>query len=113
MHYPLEAIPPQAEFAGMAISHTQVPQGFDLDGVLEGLPNNLCPCPHWGYVFKGRMIVKYEDGSEEEIKAGDVYYTRPGHAAVVEEDTVSVDFSPIEPWRQLVQHMAAKLEPSG
>jgi len=110
MHYPLEAIPPDAEFDGMAIAHTRVPQGFDLDRLLEGLPNNLCPCPHWGYILEGRMMLKYEDGSTEEVKAGDVYYARPGHTAVVEEDAVSVDFSPIGPWRQVTQHIAAKLQ---
>jgi hypothetical protein len=28
MHYPVEAIPPDAEFDGMAISHTCLPKGF-------------------------------------------------------------------------------------
>ncbi len=110
MHYSLESIPPDAEFEGMAISHTRVPKGFDLDRLLEGLPNNLCPCPHWGYLFKGRMTVKYEDGSQEEINAGDVYYTKPGHAAVSEEDSISVDFSPVGPWRELTRHIATKMQ---
>jgi hypothetical protein len=109
MHYSLESIPPEADFDGMAISHTCVPKGFDLNQLLEGLPGNLCPCPHWGYLLEGRVIVRYEDGSEEEIKAGDVYYTRPGHTAVMEEDCVSIDFSPIGPWRQLMEHIAAKV----
>ena len=110
MHYPLEAIPVDAEFDGVAVFCTRVPRGFDLDGMLRGLPDNLCPCPHWGYVLQGRMRVRYADGSEEEIKGGDVYYLRAGHTAVIEEDAVSVDFSPIGPWRQLMQHFAAKMQ---
>jgi hypothetical protein len=108
MHYPLEAIPVDAELDGIAAVCTRVPRGFDLDAMLRGLPGDLCQCPHWGYVLQGRMLVRYADGSEEEIKAGDVYYARAGHTAVIEEDTVSVDFSPIGPWRQLMQHLAAK-----
>lgn len=110
MHCRLDAIPPEAEFGDMAIAHTRVPQGFDLDRLLAGLPNDRCPCPHWGYLIEGRMIVKYEDGTQEEITAGDVYYTPPGHTAVIEEDCVSVDFSPIGPWKQLVSHIAARLQ---
>jgi hypothetical protein len=109
MHYSLETIPPEAEFDGMAISLSRLPQGFNLDEVLSGLPNNLCPCPHWGYLFKGRIVVKYEDGSEEEIHAGDVYHLRAGHTAIISEDSVSLDFSPLGPWRQLAQHIAAKV----
>ncbi len=110
MHYPLEAIPVDVEFDGIAVACTRVPRGFDLDGMLRGLPDNLCQCPHWGYVLKGRMRVRYADGSEEEIKAGDVYHARAGHTAVIEEDTVSVDFSPIESWRGLMQHLATKMQ---
>jgi hypothetical protein len=109
MHYRLDAIPPDAELDGMAVSHTCLPEGFDLDRLLEGLPDNLCPCPHWGYLFQGRMVVKYGDGSQEEINAGDVYYTRPGHTAVTEEDAVSVEFSPAGPWRDLIRHIANRM----
>jgi hypothetical protein len=51
MHYPLEAIPVDAELDGVAVVCTRVSRGFDLDGMLRGLPDNLCPCPHWGYVL--------------------------------------------------------------
>jgi hypothetical protein len=38
------------------------------------LPDGRCPCPHWGYVIKGRLRVKYTD-HEEVLSAGEVYYT--------------------------------------
>ena len=107
MHYPIEAIPPQAELDGMAVSCTTLPRGFDFDLMFRGLPNNVCPCPHWGYLLKGRITVKYDDGSHEEIKAGEVYYLKAGHTASNDEDCVSIDFSPIGPWQQLMQHLAA------
>ena len=37
MHYPIEAIPPQAEFDGMAVSCTTLPRGFDFDLMFRGL----------------------------------------------------------------------------
>ena len=110
MHYQLEAIPADIELEGLAAACTRIPKGFDLDSVLRGLPDNMCPCPHWGYMLEGRMLVRYADGSEEEVRAGDVYYVRAGHTAVIEEDTVSVDFSPVGPWRKLMRHVATKLQ---
>ena len=108
MHDPLEAIPVNAECEGIAVVCTRGPGGFDPDGMLRGLPDNLCRCPHWGYVVQGRMLVRYADGSEEEIKAGEVCCAKAGHTAVIGEDTVAVDFSPIGRWRQLMQHLAAR-----
>ena len=34
-----------------------VPAGTDFGPLLKGLPNDRCPCPHWGYVLKGRLRV--------------------------------------------------------
>ena len=110
MHYQLEAIPADVELEGLAAACTRIPKGFDLDSVLRGLPDNMCPCPHWGYMLEGRMLVRYADGSEEVVRAGDVYYVRAGHTAVIEEDTVSLDFSPVGPWRKLMRHVAAKTQ---
>jgi hypothetical protein len=53
-----------------------LPAGTDLAPVLKGLPNDLCPCPHWGYVIKGRMRVIYAD-REEVLQAGDLFYLPP------------------------------------
>jgi hypothetical protein len=34
--------------------------GVDIDGtpLLKGLPGDACPCPHWGYVLKGRLTYR-------------------------------------------------------
>ena len=54
-----------------------------------------CQVLHTGYVVSGRMHLVHEDGSEQEVGAGDVYVIRPGHDAwiVGEETYVGVDFS--------------------
>ena len=47
--------------------------GVDIDAtpLLKGLPDDRCPCPHWGYVLSGRVVFTFA-GHEEahEAKAG-------------------------------------------
>jgi len=53
-----------------------------------------CQVSHLGYVISGRMRVYMDDGSEQEIGAGDVVAIPPGHDADVpgDEPCVMVDF---------------------
>ena len=83
----------EVEWGDMKVTHPSLPVGFDPSPLYRGLPDDRCPCPHWGYVVKGRIRVKYAD-RDEVYGAGDVYYMEPGHTAVVEEDYESVEFSP-------------------
>lgn len=57
------------------------------------LPDGRCPVPHWGYLIKGRMRIKYRD-HDEFINTGEVFYMEPGHIPVTEEDTELLWFSP-------------------
>jgi len=70
-----------------------LPAGTDLAPLLKGLPNDLCACPHWGYVVKGGMRVSYAD-TQEVLQAGDLYYLPPGHTGLVEADFECIEFSP-------------------
>jgi hypothetical protein len=110
MHFKKESIPETTEFGNMAPAYHQFPQGIDVDALLEGLPNNLCHCPHWGYVEKGSMIVRYADGSEEEVTAGDMYYLPPNHTVVIKEDIAMVEFSPNKEYWEVMSHIARKMQ---
>jgi hypothetical protein len=66
---------------------------IDMADILKGLPDNLCQCPHWGYVFKGNVRVRYAD-HEEMLKAGDAYNMSPGHSPIIEAGTEMIMFSP-------------------
>jgi hypothetical protein len=68
--------------------------GFDPTERFRSLPGGRCQRPHWGYLIKGRMRIKYSD-HEEVISAGDAYYMSPGHIPVVEEDAEVIEFSPV------------------
>ncbi len=74
--------------------------------MMQGLPNDNCPCPHWGYIFKGRLTLKYGD-REEVFEAGDAFYVPPGHTPSAIAGGEFVQFSPSE---QLHEFEAAMLE---
>lgn len=42
---------------------------------------DTCQLKHVGIAQSGAMHVEHEDGTEQEIKAGDVYVIEPGHNA--------------------------------
>ena len=81
------------ELDGYSVNFVSIRQHHDLGPMLSVLPGGKCPCPHWGYVVKGRLTVRYGD-HEEVIEAGDAFYMPPGHAPEAEAGTEIVQFSP-------------------
>jgi hypothetical protein len=63
------------------VSFTSLLQDIDATPLLKGLPDDRCPCPHWGYVLKGKMTARYAE-RDEVFEAGDAFYTPPGHIPV-------------------------------
>jgi hypothetical protein len=97
------------DWGGLNVARIRFPEGADATPLLEGMPNNLCPVPHWGTVLKGSINVRYADGTEERVKAGDVYYWPPGHTVWVDEDYEAVEFSPDVEMGELIDHLNSKL----
>ena len=89
----------ETEWGGMHLGIETYKEKIDLAPLLNGLPDNSCQSPHWGYMVKGSMLVKYKD-SEEIINAGDAYYLPPGHIAIVEADSEMVEFSPKDEYQK-------------
>lgn len=88
------------EWGGMTVEHAEAPAGLDPTELLaDALPTGRCESPHWGYLVKGRVRIRYAD-HEEVVTAGQVYYAAPGHIQVAEEDSVSIEFSPTEAYKQ-------------
>jgi hypothetical protein len=56
---------------------------------------NSCQVPHVGYVVSGRLVVRMDDGSEQEIGPGDAVAIPPGHDAWTVGDVpcVMLDFA--------------------
>lgn len=79
----------------------------DCTSVYEGLPDGMCVCPHWGYLFKGRLRVKYGDGTEEVIGPGEVYYIPARHVLIYEEETECIEFNPAAELSRLMKAVDA------
>ena len=86
------------ELDGYRTEFVSIRQGHDLAPMLKGLPDDRCQCPHWGYVFKGKLTWRFGD-HEEVFQAGDAYYAPPGHAPEAEAGSEFVQFSPAEQLR--------------
>lgn len=82
-----------SDWGEMRIALVSVPAGTDFGPLLKGLPDDLCPAPHWGYILKGRLRIRYDIGGEV-LSAGDFYYLPPGHTGVAEEDTEFLEIMP-------------------
>jgi hypothetical protein len=68
----------------------------DMGPILQSLPGGSCQYPHWGLLTKGRVTVRYDDGTSEVIEAGDAYYMTRGHVPVFASGSEVVMFSPVE-----------------
>jgi len=82
------------QWGGFNVSFETARADLDVTPYLKGLPEDLDQCPHWGYVFKGKLIVRYKD-HEETINEGEAYYIAPGHTGIVAKDTELIEFSPL------------------
>ena len=84
-------------------------QPMDLAPLLKGLPGDSCQCPHWGYLFKGQLTVRYAD-HEETIEAGDAFYMSPGHVPTGAAGSEFVQFSPSDELRVAEAAMARNMQ---
>ncbi|MGA2756656.1 MAG: hypothetical protein ABSF58_04825 [Solirubrobacteraceae bacterium] len=100
-----------AEWAGYAMAFEVVPKGFPPggDAAFEGLPDELCQCPHWGYMIKGKGLLRLADGRELEINAGDLYYCPPGHKLFAIEDFENLEFNPAPEAQKTMEAFATNI----
>ena len=92
----------------ITLSFVRVPAGWDLAPMLAGLPDDLCQCPHWGYLLSGRVKLATNDG-DEFFEPGQAFYWSPGHAPSALEDSEYVEFSPTKEFNVLIDHVRAQL----
>jgi hypothetical protein len=91
---------------GLTVAFVRLPAGADLRPATKGLPDDLCPCPHWGYMIKGRVRMHTPSGPED-FEAGQAFYWAPGHAPEALEDSEYVDFSPTEEFQRVIDHITS------
>ena len=86
------------------VGFVRLPAGADLRPATAGLPDDLCPCPHWGYMLKGTVRMHTVDGHQD-FAAGEAFYWGPGHAPEALEASEYVDFSPTVDFQPVLDHI--------
>jgi hypothetical protein len=83
-------------------------EDVDATPLFRGLPGDRCQSPHWGYVQRGRLTLRYAD-RDEVYEGGDAYYAPPGHIPVIEAGTEVVEFSPTGDYERTMAVVASNL----
>ena len=96
-----------AEVGEMTAGFFRLAAGTDLGPALAGLEGGHCPCPHWGYMLSGSLVMRTPAG-EQTFRAGEAFYWAPGHAPVAMEDCSYIDFSPTAELRMVLDHIASQ-----
>jgi hypothetical protein len=97
---PITVDVPQVEFrdadlGGYTVSFGSFKVDADPAPLFQGLPEDRCQCPHWGYVVSGKIVFRYADRDETYV-AGDALYGAPGHVPLSFEGSEVVEFSPTD-----------------
>jgi hypothetical protein len=82
-----------ADWGGITVAFEKAHAGQDASSMVKGLPDDRCQAPHWGYLFSGKMTVRYGD-RQETIEGGEAYYVAPGHKISFESDCEALEFTP-------------------
>ena len=83
--------------------------GTDIAPLLKGLEGDLCQSPHWGYLIEGEITVTYQDGKEETVSGGDLFYWPPGHTIKAGQDAEVILFSPQDQHNPVIEHLHNQL----
>jgi hypothetical protein len=101
-------------WAGMVVGRLEAPANMDFTPLLEGLPNDMCHCPHWGYIFSGALHIRYADGSEEVLEEGEAYYMPPGHTVWTTDRGVDMlVVGPEKEEREVMEHTERRQQELG
>ena len=84
--------------------------GVDTTPLFQGLEGDLCQCPHWGFVLRGRITTTDAIGVQETVNANDLFYWPPGLNVKVDADAEIVMFSPQREHSHVINHMIEKVK---
>jgi hypothetical protein len=93
----------------LAAEYFSLGEGTDIAPLLQGLEDDACQAPHWGYIISGRVVVTYTDGSTDTCVTGDLFHWPAGHSVRVEDDAEVVLFSPHNEHAAVMDHMLKRM----
>ena len=100
------------ETEGYTIGFEQYTEHADMTPLFVGLPDDRCQSPHWGYVFKGKLVYHTAEG-DIEITDGEAYYVGPGHTPEIFPGTEIVEFSPTAELNETMEVVTKNMEAAG
>ncbi|GAA2203491.1 hypothetical protein [Sinomonas flava] len=95
-----------AKLGEYTVAFESITRDGDSSPFFKGLPDDRCPCPHWGVVLEGRLTFHYAD-HDETFEAGDAYYAPPGHLPECPAGTELITFSPTDQIEEVNAMLAA------
>jgi hypothetical protein len=96
-------------FGKISAEYFTLSTGVDTTPLFQGLEGNVCQCPHWGFVLKGVITTTDTAGTQETVKANDLFYWPAGHNVRVIEDAEIIMFSPQKEHTHVIDHMREKV----
>jgi hypothetical protein len=97
-------------YGALSAEYFSLSEGVDTTPLFQGLEGDLCQCPHWGFVLRGQLTTTAVDGTQETVRADDLFYWPPGHNVRVDEEAEIVMFSPQHEHSQVIAHMIDKVK---
>ena len=97
---------------GYTVGFESYSEESDPAELFNGLPDDRCQSPHWGYVLSGKVAFRYAD-REETYTGGDAYYAPPGHTPLFFAGTEVVEFSPSEAFDETIGVVTENLRAAG
>jgi len=97
-------------FGKISAEYFTLSTGVDTTPLFQGLTGDLCQCPHWGYVLRGRLTTTDGNGTQETVEANDLFYWPPGHNVKVDADAEIIMFSPQHEHSHVINHMIQKMK---
>jgi hypothetical protein len=81
-----------AQLGDLTVSFETFKEDVDAAPYFRGLPDDVCPCEHHGYVTAGQITFRWAD-HEETFVEGDSYVAEPGHTPVFTAGSSVVEFT--------------------
>lgn len=101
-----------AELGDVTVGFETFKQDFDPAPYFRGLPDDRCPCQHWGVVTAGQITFRWPDRMETYTE-GDAYYAPPGHLPLLAAGTSVIEFSPTAELSRLMSVLDQNLRSAG
>lgn len=95
------------EAGELTVALVRLAKGHDARPLFKGLPDDLCQCPHWGYIIKGSLRI-WTVGGSAVYSEGQAFYWPPGHAPEALEDSDFLEISPTRELAALHAHLAGR-----